>query len=170
MVLADRGKYIAAALTIVRAYIAADKPDKFIPLASYAAWSDLVRSSLVWLGNADPVVSMQEARDNDPVVTTLHAALEAWRAAFGDVAKTTSEVAAKLFGFDPATPEGKILLDLREALAPVASVRNLIDAVKLRYWLRKSKGRPVGDLKFTGIPGHGGVIAWKATKVTETSK
>jgi putative DNA primase/helicase len=170
MVLADRGKYIAAALTIVRAYIAADKPDKLIPLASYAAWSDLVRSSLIWLGNADPVISMQEARDNDPVVSTLRAALEAWRPAFGDVAKTTSEVAAKLFGFDPDTPEGRTLLNLREALVPVASVRNVIDATKLSYWLRKSKGRPVGDLKFTGVPGHGGVIAWKVIKAPGASK
>jgi hypothetical protein len=48
-------------------------------------------------------------------------------------------------------------------LAPVASVRNIIDPAKLAYWLRKSKGRPVGGLKFIGIPGRGGIIAWQAT-------
>ena len=58
MVLADRGKYIAACLTICRAYIAAGRPDKLPKLASFGDWSDTVRSALVWLGEADPVKSM----------------------------------------------------------------------------------------------------------------
>jgi hypothetical protein len=51
----DRGAYIAAALTIARAYIAAGKPGRLPPLPSYEGWSDLVRSPLKWLGYADPV-------------------------------------------------------------------------------------------------------------------
>ena len=57
MVMADRGKYIAACLTICRAYIAAGRPDKLPKLASFGGWSDTVRSALVWLGEADPVKS-----------------------------------------------------------------------------------------------------------------
>jgi putative DNA primase/helicase len=164
MVLADRGKYIAAAMIVVRAYLAAGQPGKLKPLASYGAWSDLVRSSLVWLGKDDPVASMQEARDNDPVLTTLHGVLEAWKAVYADEAKLARDVAADLAGFDPTTAEGEKLTDLRAALAAIASVRNIIDATKLGYWLRKSKGRPVGGLKFTSSPGGSNIIAWTASK------
>ena len=54
-ILADRGKYVAAALTICRAYAIAGRPDKKTPLASFGGWSDTVRSALMWLGEADPV-------------------------------------------------------------------------------------------------------------------
>jgi hypothetical protein len=67
MVMRNRGAYIAAPLTIARAYIAAGKPDCLPPLASYEGWSDLVRSSLVWLGFPDPVDTMESARGADPI-------------------------------------------------------------------------------------------------------
>ena len=60
-VLADRGTYVAAALTIVRAYLAAGAPQKCSALGSYAEWSRMVRSPLVWLGEPDPVESMDSA-------------------------------------------------------------------------------------------------------------
>ena len=65
-VLEDRGSYIAAALTIVRAYLAAGCPNQCPPLASFSDWSRLVRSALVWLGYADPVATMEAARADDP--------------------------------------------------------------------------------------------------------
>jgi putative DNA primase/helicase len=60
-VIADRGKYVAAALTVVRAYIVAGKPGKLPQLASFEEWSDLVRSALVWLGLPDPVETTEDA-------------------------------------------------------------------------------------------------------------
>ena len=39
-ILADRGKYVAAALTICRAYAITGRPDKKTPLASFGGWSD----------------------------------------------------------------------------------------------------------------------------------
>jgi putative DNA primase/helicase len=65
-VLADCGKYIVAAMTIVRAYLAAGQPNKKPILASYGAWSDKVRSALVWIGCADPVETMKAIRENGP--------------------------------------------------------------------------------------------------------
>jgi putative DNA primase/helicase len=70
-VIADRGKYVAAALTVVRAYIVAGKPGKLPPLASFEEWSDLVRSALVWLGLPDPVETSEDARDDDPELIAL---------------------------------------------------------------------------------------------------
>ena len=59
-VLAERGKYIAACLTIARAYITAGRPGRLPPRASYEGWSDIVRSPLVWLGWSDPVETVAQ--------------------------------------------------------------------------------------------------------------
>ena len=74
----NRGGYIAAALTIARAYICAGKPGRLPPLAIYEAWSDIVRSALVWLGRADPVASMASLRSTDPVRAARMALFQAW--------------------------------------------------------------------------------------------
>ena len=143
-VLANRGDYIKAALTIVRAYMQAGRPARLPPLQSFGEWSDNVRSALVWLDTADPAESIKEVRKNDPVLATLGTVLEAWRIAFLGP-QTAQQVATTLASFDP---KNEPLLALRDALLPVANVRGGIDATKLGYWLRKSKGRPVGKLRF----------------------
>jgi putative DNA primase/helicase len=152
-------------MTVVRAYLAAGQPGKLKPLASYEEWSDLVRSALVWLGCADPVETMAETRASDPVLTTLRTVMEAWRALFRDEPQTAQQVAATFAsGFDPNGWQGKEKTDLRAALAPVAAVRGIIDAVKLGYWLRKSKGRPVDGWKFTSEVGHAAINIWKVSR------
>ena len=77
MVLADRWKYLAAVLTIARAWRAAGCPgrEEVKPIASYGQWSDAVRLPLMWLGKEDPVESMEEARDEDPERASARALL-----------------------------------------------------------------------------------------------
>jgi putative DNA primase/helicase len=82
-VLVDRGKYIAAALIVCRAYFCAGRPDKAPKLASFEGWSDTVRSALIWLGRADPVKSMESARQDDPELIELGEMLEAWSEVMG---------------------------------------------------------------------------------------
>ncbi len=159
-VLANRGAYIGAALTIVRAYMQAGLPDKLPPLQSFGEWSDNVRSAIAWLQKADPAESIKEVRKNDPVLATLGAVLEAWREAFGEEGHTTQEAALKLSSFDPSTPKGEALMVLRDALITVAGIRGVIDATKLGYWLRRSKGRPVGKLKFEVLDTVKKVSVW----------
>lgn len=66
-VLADRGLYLWACLTVVKAYKAAGMPGRLPRIGDpFAEWSDLIRSALVWLGFADPVLTMEAVRDNDP--------------------------------------------------------------------------------------------------------
>ena len=77
---ADRGRYIAAALTICRAYVLAGRPGRLPPLASFEAWSDLVRSALVWVGNADPVDTIARMSGGDPRRLQACALFAAWAA------------------------------------------------------------------------------------------
>jgi hypothetical protein len=94
-VFADRAKYVAAALTVVRAYFVAGQPNKAPHLASFEGWSDTVRSALIWLGCEDPVVTMERARVEDPTLVTLRQMLSAWCDAFGTgrgTARTAADV------------------------------------------------------------------------------
>jgi putative DNA primase/helicase len=93
MVLADRGKYIAACLTIVRAYVTAGYPGKLPPLASFEGWSDNVRSALCWLGCADPVDSLELARAEDPDQLQREGMITARKDAIGiKIPRTTAQL------------------------------------------------------------------------------
>ena len=78
-VLPSRGDYLAAALTISRAYRVAGSPEVCGPIGSYGPWSDAVRAPLIWLGEDDPVESMEAARDEDPKRAELAAVLAGWK-------------------------------------------------------------------------------------------
>jgi hypothetical protein len=82
-VLTDRGAYIAAALTIVAAYVAAGRPYPAPRLASFEGWSDTVRSALIWLGEADAVGSMEASRTDDPSRSAQRDLMIAWANVFG---------------------------------------------------------------------------------------
>ena len=77
-IIADRGRYVSAALTIVRAYQVAGRPGRLPSFGSFKAWSDCVRSALVWLGCTDPVITTHAAHRNDPDRQQAGALFEAW--------------------------------------------------------------------------------------------
>lgn len=84
---AARGRYVSAVLTIVLAWLAADRPQTDCrALASYGAWSMLCRQPLLWLGVGDPAASVWQQQQDDPEREVLSRLLTAWQAAFGRVA------------------------------------------------------------------------------------
>jgi putative DNA primase/helicase len=95
-VLANRGRYLWAALTIVRAYIVAGKPNRLPWIGEpFSAWSDLVRSALVWLDYEDPFITTEATRENDPDRQSRAAMLQAILLAYGDdpeQARTANEM------------------------------------------------------------------------------
>jgi len=150
MIVADRGRYIAAALTITRAYIVAGMPNRCHPLPSFARWSDYVRSALVWLGYADPVASIEAVRREDPQRAELAAVVEAWAAVCPKEPLTAAQLAEKAASY-PA---------LRDALVAVAGKRGEIDTRALGYWLRAQRDRVVGAWRIEVITRGKGHRAW----------
>ena len=163
-VLANRGVYIAAALTICRAYIVAGRPGMAPKLASFEGYSDTVRSALIWLGKADPVQSMENARAEDPERAELSDMLEAWGSVIGigggarlrlsdAILKGMSMVRpGPSYGetpspMEPTYPE---LYAALEALAfrDTGKRGQKPDARLLGTWLRKFKGRIVNGRRF----------------------
>jgi hypothetical protein len=72
-----RTELLGAALTLLRGYCAAGRPDQGLsPWGSYEAWSALVRGALVWADVPDPAVTRDEvSRESDPEATALPALL-----------------------------------------------------------------------------------------------
>jgi putative DNA primase/helicase len=58
----ERAAFVRDALTVLRAYIIAGRPDPVPALGSFAEWSKLVPSALVWLGLPNPVGTMEAVR------------------------------------------------------------------------------------------------------------
>ncbi|MDP4573860.1 hypothetical protein Q9K02_01745 [Qipengyuania sp. G39] len=145
-ILSDRGRYIAAALTVVRAYIVAGYPNLLNPLASFGDWSRLVRSPLVWLGYADPVETMSETRATDPTIVLLSRMLYSLEKAVGEKWLTTGEVIELAKSSDN---QGKrIYPDLCEALLEIKnSSEGEISSRDLGIFLGRHKDRVIGSLK-----------------------
>ena len=152
VVFADRGSFIAAALTVVAAYIQAGQPNKLPPLASFEAWSDTIRSALVWLGRADPVETMKRVIDEDPDHQARVEFCRAW-AALGGPARTVDqliEAGEAPAPLNPATRTSFLAAGVqyanpqfRDALLEVAGFRGIIDKDRLAKWLRTNNGRVI---------------------------
>jgi hypothetical protein len=90
--LRERGRYVSAALTIIRAWTVAGRPKtQCKALAGYDEWSDLCRQPLLWLGQPDPAEGIFEAMADDPERDTLGRLLNAWYLCFGHKATMVRE-------------------------------------------------------------------------------
>jgi hypothetical protein len=175
-VLADRGRFVAAALTVARAYVIARRPNPAPRLASFEAWSNLVRSALIWLGRTDPVETMKAARDDDPEFRTMAAIFSALHGAIGaGVQKTASEIVGLACartaeyddqGYATEAPDWQFP-DLREALISIPTKKTgLIDNREVGKWLSRRKGRIANGLRLQSyVDDNGHPAIWWLDKV-----
>ena len=170
-ILADRGKYIAAVMTIVRAYLSAGEPEvEFIKLVSFGAWSRFVQRPLIWLGCADPVLSVAVSEDADPDRRGIAEVLAAWHNSIGDEACTLKAIAARVQARDRDDGYGGggfTNPDLREVLMNLAPNKDgSLDTKKLGVWLRKNACKIVGGMKVVqdGRDDHSQKVMWKVIK------
>jgi hypothetical protein len=181
MILKDRGKYIAAALTICRAYIVAGKPASAPRLASFEGWSDTVRSALIWIGKADPVKSMENAKAEDPERIELSSMIEGWTEAIGvgvgarvRLASALSVGAETLREYDGADlelvhPEFHATLQAM-AFRETGKRGQLPDAAMLGNYLRKIKGRVLNGKRFANRPDERKGAEWWVEEVVAKSQ
>lgn len=165
LVLADRGKYVAAALTVARAYAVAGFPDQLPALASFEDWSRVVRSALAWLGQPDPVSTMDAARADDPATTSLRILLAAWYNAVGSSEKGTAKIVEIAKERDPHG--NQIRSEFLLALADIAGDRSgEISTRRLGKWLASHRGRIIDGMKFVDREdSHSKVKVWAVVKL-----
>jgi RepB DNA-primase N-terminal domain len=161
---ADRGAYVAAALTIIRAYLTAGTPRVCGPFGSYSAWSTMVRSPLIWLGEPDPVSSMEAAREEDPELSDIREFFDLWLAYELDLDTpyTTSRIIE--IACAPPAPNDLNPRFFEQFLLRIAADKGGVSAQRLGMWLRKISGRVVAGYRL--IRGHErNVAAFRLKKV-----
>jgi hypothetical protein len=78
-VIKERPRLVAAILTALRAYIVHGKGKvKLGDNDRFPAWSDLIRSAVVWYGFADPLRGGDKLRANDPIKEAQREVLRRW--------------------------------------------------------------------------------------------
>ena len=172
-ILDDRGKYIAACLTICRAYIIAGQPGLLPRLASFEGWSDTVRSALIWLGKADAIETMAGTRAEDPQRVALSDLLHAWadNHGIGNGSEVTLAVIIekslkieKTGGFATGNLQFPALnAAVRAAAASIGgtSFGSKLDPLTFGLWCRANKGRIVDGLSLANRPSNrGGAATW----------
>ena len=153
MVLADRGKYIAACLTICRAYIAAGRPNR---AATGVVWRVVGHGALGAgvarrgrSGEVDGPVEGRRSRDG----RAAHHAERVEGQVWGRIKEcNTLRDVINICDANKATPDGKEYINkgLRDAVLAVMPVQHHLkpDATALGNWLRSRKERRVGKLRF----------------------
>lgn len=160
-VMADRGHYIAAALTIGRAYVCAGYPGQLSTLASFERWSGLVRSALVWLGCADPCASMDMARSEDPIRAARAAVFTTWAKELG-INPRGMTVPELIQEAEATDQHGMMHPTFREAVLSVAAERNgnTISSRRLGKWLASNNNNIISGVKMTANRSDPSRIRW----------
>ncbi len=153
----DRGRYVIAALTILRAYHVAGRPRQTKPLGSFEDWSRWMRDALIWVGEADPCSTMERARGDDPQLERLRAVIHHWKKALGERQVSGAEIAESTTGFlDDNKANG-----FRDALLTVAGSGNLVEVRRLGNWLGRNKDRVVDGMKIVLAGIRNGTNYWQ---------
>jgi putative DNA primase/helicase len=177
-VMAARGRYIWAALTLVRAYMRAGQPGRPKRIGDpFAEWSDLVRGALVWLGQEDPVMSMEAGRAGNPWRQATAALFAAIGNAYGfgpEVAQPVADmiqdaewggIGARSFKDRPSEPDERAV-QLRAALEGVAAQGRWINPRFVGMQFNRDANRIVDGLRLCAVyDGHAKRNLWYVEKV-----
>ena len=151
----DRARFVALALTIIRAWIvSADAVTPCKSLASFWQWSQWVRQPLLWLGLPDPAERVFEQLAQDPDRETLGRLLHAWHSEFGE---TPTMIRVATISCEPG---------IDEILREIAEDKGQINRRRLGRWISRHQGRIVDGLRFVRASGTTSAERWQAKTVT----
>lgn len=166
-----RPQLAVAALTMMRAYLTKGTSET-PPLGSYGEWSRMVRNTLIWLGNADPVLSMESVREEDPERIALEGFIEQWTRVIGNQrmsCREIIEVACQKGHSDEHGDYEDKHPEFRALLSEIANSRGSISNTRLGKWLAANAKRPIGRLQVQKDGILNGLQMW-VVKERETGK
>lgn len=151
----ERGRLVAACLTILAAYLLAKMPDKLPPLGSFESWSDVVRSALAWATGIDPCGTRKELTATDSETNIRTALIEGWHQLDWEGSGKTATQALQMIR---ENPNG--YATLYTVAMEISRTENLPSPVSLSRRLRQIKGRVVNGKYLTSTP-YQGTMVWK---------
>lgn len=178
-----RAEFLSDALTIIRAYHTAGRPSQNLKSMDFLAWSDLIRSAIVWVGLTDPAATRDDVEAADLDTEAFRTLIECWPVK-PDIQCTTQEL-IELAETEPpemtfdqkvkAAFYQKCPLERRQLwraalcnFCPPArgSRPGPPDSRTLGYALRSKRGSMIGSIKLVaGTKGMHG-IPWYLTDTT----
>lgn len=173
----NRQALVVAALTIVRAYIAAGRPKVAKGrIASFELWDDLVRQPLCWLRDrmlasgrdltdlpvfVDPANSIDNAASENPETSKLAALLNAWIAAFGTTPTSPAQAISKA---TDGIGRQSVLFD---ALDEIAGQNGKLNVRLLGRWLERHAGQLCTGLRLVLANKTNGLKRWTVVRTVE---
>jgi putative DNA primase/helicase len=163
-----RPALVVAALTALRAYLVAGRPRQPIAtFGSFEQWSDLVRSALVWLGEADPNQGRARLETTDSIGAKLRGLMMVWYAAFKTAPATGKEAVSR--AHEKAWVDGRetrAYLALHEVLSEYFSDRRgEISARLLGEFLKRYARRIEHGARFEPAEKYGTRQKWRVAVV-----
>ena len=133
----QRPRLVAAALTVLRAYVVAESPVHGLTAkGSFEEWDHLIRGAVIWSCGADPLGGIARIREkSDDDLEKIRALLTAWHLSMGALPMTVAD----------AIRHAETAPDLKDALASYCR-GGRPDSRQLGYVLRKICGRVVNGL------------------------
>jgi hypothetical protein len=159
-VLENRPKLLAAALTILRGYCVAGRPDQRLSAwGSFHKWSALVRSAIVWTGPPDPGEGRQQLRKQADVnAEALAIILPCWKQLDPEGKGLTASHVMDLLYDNRPVPEPPLHHELRAALE---AIKRKPDSTWLGMsFLRKYRGKRVSGSYFDRAGTHKNANLW----------
>ncbi len=158
----NRGRLAAAAVTILRAFYAANCPgvDELDPWGSFESWSRVVRGAIVHAGGPDPIRTRQLVRAADRSAEILGLIHSGIREAGNSV--TSAGILAAVNAYVGEFDEDKFPC-LRQAVAELCGSRP--NAQSLGHQLRMNMGRVRAGYHLVNRVIHGGVKQWSVVPV-----
>lgn len=154
----NRHRLAVAAITMLRGYVAAGRPSqKLVPWGSFEAWSNLVRSTIVWAGLLDPCSTRAIVREKDRSAELLRLFLDGIKEMdLGGEGVTSADIKRLL-----ERPIGQDGVDVYPSMrAAVAESCEKLTARAIGYALRKYIGRVCGGRRIVAEKGHAKITSW----------
>ena len=149
-----------AAVTVLRAYIAAGRPDMQLPTwGSYEAWSSLIRNAIVWVGLPDPADTRSTVREADQSAELLRLLLDGIAEADQGEGLTAADIerlVTETSGSADSCPS------LRAAISELCERPT---SKQIGYALRRFAGRVCGGRRLVGKAGHRKIKRWSVITV-----
>ena len=167
---AQRPQLIVAGLTMLKAYLVAGCPCQ-VNLGSFEDWSKLIRSTLIWLGEIDPVETMERLRENDPILDEKRVVMDAWKDLYADRKVEVSDIIKLCSADEESLADPQRRENLRTALLPIAGMHGEVDGKRLGFWLRKNRGATLDGSTFQLVDKRQGFAIWslQSAKVKSTA-
>lgn len=170
--LEHRAELLGHALTIVRAYLAAGRPNQGLkPMGSFEAWSSVIRSAIVWAGAEDPCATVKDAREADFDDHALRMMVRCWPVKNGVVTASMLIEWAEIIPPLGVDQEKRAFFERTKTIREMwraallewlpAKRGDLPTARELGYALRGIKGSVIGNYRIDALPHTSSGIPWQ---------